>query len=123
MNYQEYRDFSAFVAKRQIVFYYFGYFSQNIVSAMAEAVRMRLDDEFGHPAGDAVIVELVNRLTTILGDRGEIGRVGGAEFTIALPIIDLDDAIRIGEDLRLSISQKPFACLSGHPVSASFGIS
>lgn len=43
MNYQEYRDFSDFVAERHIVFYYFGYFSQNIVSAMAEAVRVRLE--------------------------------------------------------------------------------
>jgi len=43
MNYAEYQDFSAVVAKRHVVFYYFGYFSQNIVSAMAEAVRLHLE--------------------------------------------------------------------------------
>ena len=43
MNYAEYRDFSASVAKRHIVFYYFGYFSQHIVSAMADAVRLQLE--------------------------------------------------------------------------------
>ena len=43
MNYQEHREFCELVAKRQIVFYYFGYFSQNIVQAMAEAVRVRLE--------------------------------------------------------------------------------
>jgi hypothetical protein len=43
MNYSEFRDFSASVAQRRIVFYYFGYFSQNIVSAMAEAMRLQLE--------------------------------------------------------------------------------
>jgi hypothetical protein len=43
MNYAEYQDFSAVVARRHIVFYYFGYFSQNIVSAMAEAVRLHME--------------------------------------------------------------------------------
>jgi len=43
MNYAEYRDFSASVAKRHIIFYYFGYFSQHIVSAMADAVRLQLE--------------------------------------------------------------------------------
>jgi hypothetical protein len=43
MNYQEYRDFCKLVEKQRVVFYYFGYFSQNIVSAMAEAVRVRLE--------------------------------------------------------------------------------
>jgi hypothetical protein len=43
MNYAEYRDFSAAVAKRNIIFYYFGYFSQHIVQAMADAVRLQLE--------------------------------------------------------------------------------
>ncbi|HKE49514.1 MAG TPA: SiaB family protein kinase [Rhodanobacteraceae bacterium] len=43
MNYAEYRDFRASVAGRNIIFYYFGYFSQHIVSAMADAVRLQLE--------------------------------------------------------------------------------
>jgi hypothetical protein len=43
MNYAEYRDFSASVAERNIIFYYFGYFSQHIVQAMADAVRLQLE--------------------------------------------------------------------------------
>jgi hypothetical protein len=43
MNYAEYRDFSASVATRNIIFYYFGYFSQHIVQAMADAVRLQLE--------------------------------------------------------------------------------
>jgi hypothetical protein len=40
MNYSEYRDFCEMVARRDVVFYYFGYFSQNIVSAMADTIRL-----------------------------------------------------------------------------------
>ena len=43
MNYAEYRDFRTLVADRHIIFYYFGYFSQHIVSAMADAVRLQLE--------------------------------------------------------------------------------
>src|SRR5215475_4611791 len=41
MNYAEYRDFSASVAKRNIIFYYFGYFSQHIEQAEAAAGTRR----------------------------------------------------------------------------------
>ena len=42
MNYSEYRVFSDFVAQRRIVFYYYGYFSQTIVSAMADTIKLSL---------------------------------------------------------------------------------
>jgi hypothetical protein len=43
MNYAQYREFSEFVERSRVVFYYFGYFSQHIVSAMADAVRLQLE--------------------------------------------------------------------------------
>jgi hypothetical protein len=42
MNYSEYRVFSDFVAQRRIVFYYYGYFSQTIISAMADTVKLSM---------------------------------------------------------------------------------
>ena len=42
MNYSEYRIFSDFVAQRRIVFYYYGYFSQTIVSAMADTIKLSM---------------------------------------------------------------------------------
>jgi hypothetical protein len=42
MNYAEYREFSELVLQRKVVFYYYGYFSQNIVSAMADAIKLSL---------------------------------------------------------------------------------
>src|SRR5689334_14966622 len=50
----------------------------------------RINDSYGHPAGDAVIVELVRRLRSALRAEVQLGRVGGEEFTVVLPSLDLD---------------------------------
>lgn len=83
----------------------------------------RINDEYGHPTGDAVIRELVNRLRKTLNGRGEAGRVGGEEFTVLLPGVGLEQAVQIAEEIRLSIVAEVFSCLPQHPVTASFGVS
>ncbi len=83
----------------------------------------RINDEFGHPAGDAVIRELVNRLRNSLDGKGEIGRVGGEEFTVLLRNASLDEALRLAEKVRLAIAGELFPCLPSRAVTASFGVS
>ncbi|HEY4073190.1 MAG TPA: GGDEF domain-containing protein [Herbaspirillum sp.] len=83
----------------------------------------RINDAFGHPAGDGVIRELVARLNTTLNSIGEVGRVGGEEFTVLLPRIDLLGAMRLAEAVRRAIAEEVFICLPSHPVTASFGVS
>jgi diguanylate cyclase (GGDEF)-like protein len=85
----------------------------------------RINDAFGHPAGDAVIRELVSRLTTTLSQAGsgEVGRVGGEEFTVLLPGMDVANAMRLAETVRHAIADRVFDCLPTHQVTASFGVS
>lgn len=83
----------------------------------------RINDTFGHPAGDVVLQELVGRLSKTLAGRGEIGRVGGEEFTILLPRTELQESVAIAESIRLSIAKQTFSHLQSHPVTASFGVS
>ena len=83
----------------------------------------RINDTWGHPTGDAVIRELVERLSEVLGQRGTVGRVGGEEFTILLPEVPLDAAAGIAEAIRKNVADRAFACLPEHPVTASFGLS
>lgn len=83
----------------------------------------RINDDFGHPTGDAVIQELVAKLTTSLNGVGEIGRVGGEEFTVLLPEIDLKDAIAIADRVRMAIAGETFSCFPRPHVTASFGVS
>ena len=54
-----------------------------------------VNDTMGHPAGDELLRQVSQRLQNIIGDRGEIGRLGGDEFQVILP--DLDDRGKLGE--------------------------
>mgnify|MGYP001576464612 CR=1 FL=1 len=38
----EYEPFFAMARERNVIFYYVGYFSQNIIAAMSDAVRLQL---------------------------------------------------------------------------------
>ncbi len=82
-----------------------------------------INDAFGHPAGDAVICEVVNRLRGAVPEEADIGRVGGEEFSILLPGMSFEDATRQAEHMRQAIACKPFDCLPGRMVTASFGVS
>ncbi len=44
-----------------------------------------VNDTLGHPAGDALLKQVSNRLMRIVGDRDKVFRLGGDEFTIILP--------------------------------------
>lgn len=81
-----------------------------------------INDRFGHLVGDAVIREAVARVAQILGDDGEIGRVGGDEFTILLPSIGFVRAVEVAERLCASIADRPFVSVPNHTVTASFGV-
>jgi diguanylate cyclase (GGDEF)-like protein len=83
----------------------------------------RINDAFGHPAGDAVIVELVQRLRGALPPDGRIGRVGGEEFTVALPGVDLAEAAEIADAMRRAVASRRFGAVSDGEVTASFGVS
>ena len=54
-----------------------------------------VNDMLGHQAGDDLLQQVAQRLGRVVGDRGEIGRLGGDEFQIILP--DLDDRGKLGE--------------------------
>ena len=82
-----------------------------------------INDQFGHPAGDAVLCELVERLTVMLDGAGEVGRVGGEEFVILLPERGMDDSFVLAEQLRAAIADHPFTLLTEQQVTASFGVS
>ncbi|MFN6934501.1 MAG: EAL domain-containing protein [Tsuneonella sp.] len=55
----------------------------------------QVNDTLGHPAGDNLLQQVAERLRNVIGDRGEIGRLGGDEFQVILP--DMDDRGKLGE--------------------------
>lgn len=55
----------------------------------------QVNDTLGHPAGDELLKQVAQRLTRVIPDGCEIGRLGGDEFEVILP--DIDDRGRLGE--------------------------
>ncbi len=55
----------------------------------------QVNDTLGHPAGDALLRQVAERLRQVVDKTCEIGRLGGDEFQIILP--DIDDRGRLGE--------------------------
>ena len=76
----------------------------------------QVNDTMGHPAGDELLRQVAQRLVSIVGERGEIGRLGGDEFQIILP--DLDDRGKLG-DLAAKVIQivsQPYSLDEGRAV-------
>ena len=55
----------------------------------------KVNDTLGHPAGDELLKQVAVRIKKLLGDQGEVGRLGGDEFQILLP--DMDDRGELGD--------------------------
>jgi diguanylate cyclase (GGDEF)-like protein len=55
----------------------------------------QVNDTLGHPAGDALLKQVAERLIKVIGDREKISRLGGDEFQIILQ--DCDDRGELGE--------------------------
>lgn len=75
----------------------------------------RINDEFGHQAGDDALCALVGTLRALLRDGDVLSRIGGEEFVVLLPDTDEAGAIAIAERLRDGVRHCGFS-VSGWPV-------
>jgi diguanylate cyclase (GGDEF)-like protein len=65
----------------------------------------RINDTYGHPAGDEVLRQIAATTRGLLRDEDLTGRLGGEEFAIALVQAPLATAILMAERLRKTISE------------------
>lgn len=83
----------------------------------------RVNDTFGHLAGDTVLREAAARMKSAIRRYDSLGRYGGEEFLIVLPGCAAEGAVSQAERLRMALAAEPFS-VPGHllPVTCSVGV-
>jgi two-component system cell cycle response regulator len=84
----------------------------------------RVNDTYGHPAGDAVLREAARRMRSTVRSYDAVGRYGGEEFLIVLPRCTPNTICSLAERLRERIAGEPVSIGSTTlPISMSIGVS
>ena len=65
----------------------------------------QINDTYGHAVGDRVIKSLAQLLQQRLRKVDTIGRYGGEEFAVILPNTDLDQAVKLINEVRLAFAR------------------
>jgi diguanylate cyclase (GGDEF)-like protein len=85
----------------------------------------RINDGFGHPAGDRALCHVAHLLSSRLRRVDCVARFGGEEFAILMPETGRREAVTAMERVRLLLRRQPFE-LQGQdqpiPITMSFGI-
>jgi two-component system cell cycle response regulator len=83
----------------------------------------KVNDTYGHQAGDTVLSELSTLLTTALRAEDVFARYGGEEFAVICRGTDLTQATIVGERMRKAVESHRFTFEGTHiPVTISVGI-
>jgi diguanylate cyclase (GGDEF)-like protein len=83
-----------------------------------------VNDEFGHAAGDLVLVSFARYMTEALRPYDKVFRYGGEEFVVVLADTSIEEGLDVIERLREGFASLPLALGGDEPehVTASFGI-
>ena len=84
----------------------------------------RVNDQYGHQRGDAVLIELAERLRGLVRDVDTLARYGGEELVVVLPETDEPGAVRAAERICEAVRATTFG-LPGElpvPVTVSIGV-
>jgi diguanylate cyclase (GGDEF)-like protein len=83
----------------------------------------QVNDTYGHPAGDAVLIATANIILDVVRDTDCVARYGGEEFIIILPGLGSDGAKKIGERLLARLRSAHHEVAGGTVIAtASLGL-
>lgn len=85
----------------------------------------RINDRYGHSAGDGVLQAFVQRINRHLRSGTDwCARLGGEEFVVILSDMDGNQACQIAESIRTTTAEQPVRTAAGNiAMSVSIGIS
>jgi len=84
----------------------------------------KINDSFGHAAGDAVLQELANRIDVQIRASDVAARYGGEEFIVLLPDTDISSGVKLAERIRRAVASALYVLPGGEQqaITASIGI-
>jgi two-component system, cell cycle response regulator len=75
-----------------------------------------VNDTYGHPAGDRVLVQLAGILRVSARDVDRLGRYGGEEFVAILPATDAAGGSVFVERVRIAVAERAFDIGTDQPL-------
>ena len=80
----------------------------------------KVNDEFGHPVGDQVLVRTAKLLSSCVRESDTVARWGGEEFALIAPMTTEEGAASLAEKLRSIMASTHLG--PREPITASFGV-
>jgi diguanylate cyclase (GGDEF)-like protein/PAS domain S-box-containing protein len=68
----------------------------------------KVNDTYGHLAGDKVLIETADIMSTVLRKPDYVSRYGGEEFLIIVQDNNLENVVNIAEKIRIAVSNHTF---------------
>ncbi|HEY6555130.1 MAG TPA: response regulator, partial [Vicinamibacteria bacterium] len=94
---------------------------RSVIWVMLDLDRFKsVNDRFGHPVGDHVLVGLAALLRRRLRPSDTLGRYGGEEFAILLEDLSLDEATQVIDRVRAEFAAMELRTAEGETFRASF---
>ena len=81
----------------------------------------KVNDHYGHSAGDCVLRGVARRIGEVLRDTDLVYRYGGEEFVILLHNTPLDGAALVAERIRAAVAATPCHC-EGYAITVTVSI-
>lgn len=99
------------------------YGNESCVAIMDIDYFKDVNDNFGHPAGDRMLIKIASILNKHLRETDILSRWGGEEFIILLPNTSLDTGKLVAEKMRIIIENELFI-VEDHKIqiTVSFGV-
>lgn len=84
----------------------------------------KINDTYGHEAGNVVLIEISNRLIKMMNTNSNIfvARYGGDEICVVFYDFDKNDVINLLENFRVNILDNKFKELNNNNITVSIGI-
>ncbi|MCD6420740.1 MAG: diguanylate cyclase [Synergistetes bacterium] len=88
----------------------------------------KVNDRYGHSVGDCVLKGVSKSMKESVRSADIVGRYGGEEFSVIMPMVNAEGACVASERIRKSIGEEEFICgegrdVEGVKITVSIGVS